>query len=392
MVAAGDPVRPAALARTCGLARLLAQAPPRAGARIPALVVLVGAYATAATVNPPAMPLWHGLVLLLLVAAWLWLPGLGRRDALAGGALVLRGRDDWAAAGRPARRRASVVRLADLGLGLVEGRGRRVVHLGPVYGPLDWPRSGKALLEVKSNAPHYWRTAVLNEFDGFRWLQSVESTGGGFELPRQAGRSGVAPDLSKLDQAWLHRIRFTVDSLSSPLVIGAGTVVSIHGLFGITPTSGGLILPADDPLTDGDSTPSEPTSRTRPRQQMVASPPRYPHGLTHYTRIELPQGGSTTVPLRGGARQSAARPHAGTGAQAAASGLLSDSPYRGMYGLAHRLTDSQPTSYDAVNAVEDYLGATTPTARGRRSTGTRCGPSCSRTDAVTVSSSPARWR
>ena len=95
-------------------------------------------------------------------------------------------------------------------------------------------------------------------------------------------------------------------------MIGAGTVVSIHGLYGVTPTSGGLILPADDPLTDGDSYTVRAYVPDPTAEQMVASPPRYPHGLTQYTRIELPQGGSTTVPLRGGARQSAARPHAGT--------------------------------------------------------------------------------
>jgi hypothetical protein len=341
-----------------GLAASLAFWPrrrPVPGARIPALVVLVGAYATAATVNPPAMPLWHGLVLLLLVAAWLWLPGLGRRDALAGGALVLAA----GAIGLPLAARLDGGhpwfdwRTWDWAWSKIEGG--ESFSWDQSYGPLDWPRSGKALLEVKSNAPHYWRTAVLNEFDGFRWLQSVESTGGGFELPRQAARSGVAPDLSKLDQAWLHRIRFTAHSLSSPLVIGAGTVVSIHGLYGITPTPSGLVLPADDPLTDGDSYTVRAYVPDPTAEQMVASPPRYPHGLAQYTRIELPQGGSTTVPLRGGARPSAARPHAGTGARAAASRLLSDSPYGGMYGLARRLTDSQPTSYDAVNAVEDYL-------------------------------------
>ena len=187
-----------------GLAASLAFWPrrrPVPGARIPALVVLVGAYATAATVNPPAMPLWHGLVLLVLVAAWLWLPGLGRRDALAGGALVLAA----GTIGLPLAARLDGGhpwfdwRTWNWAWSRVEGG--ESFTWDQSYGPLDWPRSGKALLEVKSDAPHYWRTAVLNEFDGFRWLQSVESTGGGFELPRQAARSGVAPDLSKLDQS-----------------------------------------------------------------------------------------------------------------------------------------------------------------------------------------------
>src|SRR5207253_4637679 len=75
-----------------GLAAALAFWPARRAAavlRTLALALIVAAYATAVTVSAPGAPLLHGLVLLLLVAAWLWLPELGRRDALAGGALVL---------------------------------------------------------------------------------------------------------------------------------------------------------------------------------------------------------------------------------------------------------------------------------------------------------------
>src|SRR5204862_283033 len=42
------------------------------------------------------------------------------------------------------------------------------------YGPLDWHRTGQTLLDVKSDSPHYWRTAVLDRFDGFRWITSDE--------------------------------------------------------------------------------------------------------------------------------------------------------------------------------------------------------------------------
>ena len=147
-----------------GLAASLAFWPRRRAApraRIASLVVLVAAYATAATVNPPAMALWHGLVLLVLVAAWLWLPGLGRRDALAGGALVLAA----GAIGLPLAARLDGGhpwfdwRSWDWAWSRIEGG--ESFSWDQSYGPLDWPRSGKALLEVKSAAPHYWRTAVL---------------------------------------------------------------------------------------------------------------------------------------------------------------------------------------------------------------------------------------
>src|SRR5919108_332399 len=75
-----------------GLAAALAFWPVRRGApalRTLALVTLVGVYATAATLNPPGAPLLRGFGLALLVAAWLWLPALRRRDALSWAAFVI---------------------------------------------------------------------------------------------------------------------------------------------------------------------------------------------------------------------------------------------------------------------------------------------------------------
>jgi transglutaminase-like putative cysteine protease len=341
-----------------GLAAALAFWPRRRAAParvIPALVILVGAYATAATVNPPGAPLWHGLALLALVAAWLWLPGLRRGDALAAGAVVL-------AAGAIALPLAARLDGAHPWLdyenwewawsSVSSGESFSWDHS---YGPLDWPRSGKTLLEVKSDAPHYWRTAVLDEFDGFRWAQSHDSGQASLELPRQALATASSLDLSGLDHDWLHRIRFTVRSLHSELVIGAGTVLSIEGLYGVTPTSGGLVLPPNDPLEDGNTYTVQAYVPDPTADQMAASPRRYPRALARYTRIDLPQKSPLAVPLRGGAQPSSVAPRVGVHDDATTSRLLASSPYGQMYGLAHRLTDRKPTTYDAVNAIEDYL-------------------------------------
>jgi protein-glutamine gamma-glutamyltransferase len=341
-----------------GLAATLAFWPRRRaapGPRIPALVILVAAYATAATVNPPGAPLLHGLLLLVLVAAWLWLPGLGHREALVGGALVL-------AAGVIAMPLAARLdgrhpwfdyRNWDWAWSTVAGG--ESFSWDHSYGPLDWPRDGKTLLEVKSDAPHYWRTALLDGFDGFRWLQSGQGSGADVELPQQAARSGAYPDLSGLNHDWLHRITFTVHSLGSQLVVGAGTVLSVQGIRGITFTSSGLVLPADDPLTEGDSYTVRSYVPERTADQMAASQRRYPAALARYTTIDLPNQGSLQVPLRGGTRPSAAPVDGGARSAAATSRLLSGSPYRDVYGLAQRLTRRAPTNYGAVKAVEDYL-------------------------------------
>ena len=50
------------------------------------------------------------------------------------------------------------------------------------YGPLDWPREGTTLLNIKSDRPHYWKVEVLDGFDGFRWLRT-EASSPSHELP-----------------------------------------------------------------------------------------------------------------------------------------------------------------------------------------------------------------
>ena len=50
------------------------------------------------------------------------------------------------------------------------------------YGPLDWPRDGTTLLNIKSDRAHYWKVETLDGFDGFRWLRTPDS-GASRELP-----------------------------------------------------------------------------------------------------------------------------------------------------------------------------------------------------------------
>ena len=96
------------------------------------------------------------------------------------------------------------------------------------YGPLDWPRTGKKLLEVRSETPHYWRAAVLDTFDGFRW-RSSEAVGYQFlELPSQLAASGATQQ--RLNPKWIDWMSFSIDSLRSPDVISAGTVGAVRGI------------------------------------------------------------------------------------------------------------------------------------------------------------------
>ena len=73
------------------IAATLAFWPARRGAaalRIAGLVALLLLYGTAVTEQDPGAPALRGLVLLLLIAAWLWLPRMPRREAGIAAAVV----------------------------------------------------------------------------------------------------------------------------------------------------------------------------------------------------------------------------------------------------------------------------------------------------------------
>jgi hypothetical protein len=62
--------------------------PAGRGTRVGGLAILVAVYASAAAIRSGTEPLLTGLALLLLVAAWLWLPGLRGRTAIAAAVVV----------------------------------------------------------------------------------------------------------------------------------------------------------------------------------------------------------------------------------------------------------------------------------------------------------------
>jgi len=327
-----------------GVAVVLAFRPVRQpGPRLSmsALVVLVIAYGTATTTAPPGDPLLHGLWLLLLVSAWLWLPGLGPRQGLLGGGLIL-------VAGLLALPLAAAV---DGGKAWVDYKNWGASHAtGPTesftwdqaYGPLTWPRVGRPMLHVQSDAPYYWRAAVLDEFDGTSWVQSDSSGIGALQLPARPADNEAGP---RLNPAWIHDLTYTVDRLRSDLVVAAGTPLSPPRLDGLTVMERGMLLPSDEALGEGDSYTVRSYVPDPTLAQMRHASRRYPAALARDTQITLPTGRSLTMPLWGA-------PSNGTAERA-----LAGSAYGGVYALARRITAGQSTPYGAVRAIENYLGA-----------------------------------
>ncbi len=312
--------------------------------RAEALVTLLVLYGTAVTNHDPGSPLTRGFVLLLLVGAWLWLPRLGRRDALAAAAATL-------AAGVCSLPVAAALdgdqpwwdyRSFDW-----FGGGKSIVFdWNHSYGPLAWPREGTTLLNVKSSQALYWRTEVLDRFDGVRWLRLREGHSNALaDLPQRFRRRGRHWDYFEYNPRWDKHIRVTVRSLRSDLIVGPGTIYQVKGAGPTVTADDGTTIKLDDALEKGDAYSVNAYVPKPTAAQMRGAPAGYPPELNRYTVVQLPGAGETVMPLRGG-------PVGGT---PRAESTLLHSPYGDVYRLARRLTAGAPTAYDAVARIERYL-------------------------------------
>jgi Transglutaminase-like superfamily/TgpA N-terminal domain len=340
--------------------------PARRGA---GLVTLLGLYGTAVALHDPGRPALRGLMLLALVAAWLWLPRVPRREAIVAGAVV------------------AAVGVLSIPVAVALDRDRawwnyhewnwfadgKVITFdwNHTYGPLHWSRAGETLLNVKSDRPQYWKAETLDAFDGFRWARGQDladnkyGTQVAWTDPRAEGRWNYG----EYNPAWDNRLRVTVRSLSSPFVIGAGVILHVDGLPRASTSNGTTQLVGAKRLERGDTYSVHVYAPNPTKKQMQNAPRAYDANLSSYTAIQLPlPGESATDELTGASfvqRESAARRRetvfvplrdsVPNGWGPRADRMIRSSPYRPMYERALRLTRNAPTAYDAVKRVELWL-------------------------------------
>jgi hypothetical protein len=356
------------------IAAMLAFWPARRGVavlRIAGLVALLLLYGTAVTEQDPGTPALRGLALLLLIAAWLWLPRMPSREAGIAAAVVasvgllslpvaaaLNGERPW----------------WDYHAWSWFGNGEAIrFDWTHEYGPLNWSRAGATVLNVKSDRPHYWKAETLDSFDGLRWVRSSGADDNRYG-PEVAYRGSVPQgrwDYNEYNPNWDERIRFTVRSLSSNMVVGAAITLDVDGIAGARPTSDGTTrLPGGRRLEKGDSYFIRTYAPNPTKAQMEGAFQGYASNLIGYTEIHLPNPGESAtegVGLQGDAARELAQlrrpvvfvplrgnPDQDNDAQFAEREIRS-SPYRRMYDLAQSLTADQPNAYAAVKNVEQYL-------------------------------------
>lgn len=310
--------------------------------KLAALIALVVPYTVAVAVYVPGASLLRGIVLLVLVAAWLWLPVVRRRGLLAATALL-------AVAAAVAVPLTS--RLQQGGAWVdyttwtwASGAGT-AFDWDHSYGPIDWSRDNDTVFVVRSDEPNYWKASVLDRFDGVAWSRTSglhESR----ELPLNAERNAEP----RLDTDWTIAVEITVDELRSGLVVGPGTARTV--LRGVEPTSpsrDGTILRALEPLGKGDSYLVRSYAPDPTAAEMRAADPDYSARLARFTAVELP------APLGAPEERVVTLQPPGRSGGPDPGRAFRSSPYRRTYRLARELTAEQGTRYDAVKAIENHL-------------------------------------
>jgi len=341
----------------------------RAPGRVLALAALVALYGIAVTLDSPGGELLWGLLLLLLVAAWLWVPRLPPGRAAVAVATV-------AGAGLLALPAAAALDRDtpwwDYESWDWFGREREVTFdWNHSYGPLDWPQEGTTLLEVRSVEPHYWKASVLDRFDGFTWQRATGADV--LSAPERFARRRLpGSELPELHRNWLTQASFEVQALQSGVAIGAGVPQAIQGVDGVSASSDGTMSVDGEPLRTGDEysiVAYNPQPTERQLRRAASTYPEERFGQT--TLVGLPatveppvDPGSTAgagaaapePPVVAGFAPARARamPLWGTSDRDSEAAVLA-SPYAGVYRLARRLTADADTPYDAVRAIERHL-------------------------------------
>jgi protein-glutamine gamma-glutamyltransferase len=353
------------------IATTLAFFPSRRGAwlfRAAGLAVLLVLYGTAVVEHDPGEPLLRGFVLLVLVAAWLWLPRLATREAAGGAAVVI-------ALGilsmPPAAALDGERPWWDYRAWNWFGGGTPITFSwNHEYGPLDWPRDGTTLLNIRSDRPHYWKVETLDGFDGLRWIRTDRAAIPDplVELPPQFGFDQGPWELHDYNERWDEEIEVTVRSLTSELIVGAGTTYEVDGVRARYTADGTTTL-IGDPLEEGDEYTVHSYAPNPGRNLMRRSTKDgYSGYYEKYTRIFLPSPGESAtegVGLQGDAartdafenREWVSVPLMNEPLRDAsfADQQLRDSAYDRVYELALEWTAGEETPYDAVKAIENRL-------------------------------------
>jgi hypothetical protein len=317
----------------------------RAAAALPLLALAV----IPATIVHPKLAYAQGLILFVLLAAFIWGERI-ERTRVAGGVALCVVAAVAALIVAPALERHKPWLNYQALAGKLAGVHQDAFDWAQGYGPIDWPRNGQTVLEIKAARPEYWKAENLDLFGPRGWLLG--------DVP---GTSDPSATISPTALArWTQKIQVTLRAMATSQVIAAGTAGSPSDLskpFAAGQSPG--TWTSDGQLAPGDSYTITTYSPHPTPGQLAAAGTDYPAQLLPgYLTIFVPgQGISGTGQLQqvvfspfGSSRSSAYGP-----ASPDPGPVLAISPYANAYALAQRLREGAATPYAYVRAVEGYL-------------------------------------
>jgi protein-glutamine gamma-glutamyltransferase len=326
----------------------------RAAAALPLVALAI----VPATLVRPDLPYLQGLILFVLVAAFMWGEQIRQGDvAMALAVAALAGAAGMIAAPRvdPHSPWLNYQALA----GSLAPSHPESFNWAQGYGPLHWPRGNREVLDVQAQHADYWKAENLDVFDGRGWVN--------------AGVQATYPvdSISQSNLArWTQTIHVTLRAMRTQQVIAAGMSQPpqhfggnvAQGVSEGTWTTQTGLAPGDSyTISTYDPHPSADALR--------AAGTDYPSGLLPaYLTLYVPisqrgvQVGATygdprRPPLAGVLMPSFDSTMLDTYGSSALDtrSLLAHSPYARAYALARSLESRSLTPYDYVMSVDRYL-------------------------------------
>lgn len=308
----------------------------RAGAALPLIALAV----VPSVLEAPHAPYLQGLLLFVLVAAFVWGERLRRGEvapalvvaSLAGvtGVLAAPGLDIH----HPLINYQSIANS-------LSPAGIETFQWYQGYGPYSWPTGGQQVLHVRAAHAEYWKTQNLDEFDGRGWVQAPQ-------FPNYVGAAPPAappPSPSAL-AAWTQKLRVTIGTMYTGNIIASGTAQAPqHVPGGVSTGASPGTWNAHRQLGPGDAYEVKVYAPNPSPAQLATAGTSYPASMAYYRQLVLPVSSGTsayTFPPFGSSASSAA---------AAADA----SPYAAAYHMARRLAAGASTPYAFVARVENYL-------------------------------------
>jgi transglutaminase-like putative cysteine protease len=316
----------------------------RAGAALPLIALAV----VPSTLVRPQFPYLQGLVLFVLLAAFMWGERI-RREA-AGTAIWLAALVGVAAA-LVAPRLDQHKPWLDYRAWTAEiARHVDTFDWNQTYGPLNWPHSGHQVFAVSARTADYWKAENLDLFDGYGWVLGSASGHANLPQPSRAARA-----------AWTQRIKVTIRGMRTSDVIASGEAVQAPAV------EGGVQPGVDYGRFTADRTLGPGTSYTVTTYSPQPTATQLRGAGSDYPFLDLRDDLTLTIPQRRTPPAeftwitfSPFHALAGASREARASSpriaaVMRASPYAAAYALAQHLARESATASAFVENVLHYL-------------------------------------